>query len=384
MNNTNATVGSTKDMSKLVRPRFGPGMLLQHDDLELLNTYTRDLSRLLFGSLFGCGVICGLVVKGETKCDRVQVTVEPGVALSCSGDPVQVPATKSFFTDASYIPEIGSKLWVVLCGTTKCCGPRTSVCPSDDEETTSECTREKDGYEIQVLTERPKCVCACPEPAPEAPPPQNNPNNPNVALSSSNQGNQGTESCLCVDPTLECYQDHYAGKCGCACDDCGDCTCKCILLARLDRDGDTDNWISDHSVRRFVRPVLMRDPQVEIEKNATVVASTQALKVRREMERTAFEATEKTVLKATEQAAQQVAQQAAKDIGKKFGENVATRILEEIKKVAEQAVKDVAKKEAEPPQPRATTAPTAEAQAAEEQKAKTKPTKSPKTGPANT
>jgi hypothetical protein len=55
MNNSNVTIPGIKGTSKLVRPRFGPGMLLQHEDLELLNTYTRDLSRLLFGSLFGWG-----------------------------------------------------------------------------------------------------------------------------------------------------------------------------------------------------------------------------------------------------------------------------------------------------------------------------------------
>src|SRR5687767_6061600 len=95
MNNANEPVGIETGLSTLVRPRFGPGMLLQHEDLEQLTTYMRDLSRLLFQSFFGCGVVCGLVVKGETKCERVQVTVSPGVALACSGDPVQVPAEKT-------------------------------------------------------------------------------------------------------------------------------------------------------------------------------------------------------------------------------------------------------------------------------------------------
>jgi hypothetical protein len=39
-----------------------------------------------------------------------------------------------------------------------------------------------------------------------------------------------------------------------------------VLLARLERpDPAEPDWIADHRVRRFVRPVLMRDPQVEIE-----------------------------------------------------------------------------------------------------------------------
>jgi hypothetical protein len=44
-----------------------------------------------------------------------------------------------------------------------------------------------------------------------------------------------------------------------------------VLLARLDESGDDPDhpaWTPDHRVRRFVRPVLMRDPQVEIEENA--------------------------------------------------------------------------------------------------------------------
>ena len=42
-----ATVVSKPGLSTLVRPKFGPGMLLQHEDLESLNTYTRELNRLI-------------------------------------------------------------------------------------------------------------------------------------------------------------------------------------------------------------------------------------------------------------------------------------------------------------------------------------------------
>ena len=75
--------------------------------------------------------------------------------------------------------------------------------------------------------------------------------------------------CWCVDPDDPCYRDHYAGKCGCDCEDCGACDCNCVLLARLDRVGGKHDydpvWNTDHRVRRFIRPVLMRDPQVQIE-----------------------------------------------------------------------------------------------------------------------
>lgn len=99
MNNTNEPIGSAKGLSTLQRARFGPGMLLQHEDLEQLNTYTRDLSRLLFQSFFGCGVVCGLQVSGEADCGQLKVTVQKGLALACSGDPVYVPEKKSAQTD---------------------------------------------------------------------------------------------------------------------------------------------------------------------------------------------------------------------------------------------------------------------------------------------
>ncbi|MFO1207190.1 MAG: hypothetical protein U1E63_15950 [Burkholderiales bacterium] len=66
-----------------------------------------------------------------------------------------------------------------------------------------------------------------------------------------------------------CYEDHYLGKCGCNCEDCEKCDCDCVLLARLDRvgsDPEHPEWKADHRVRRFIRPMLMRDPQVENER----------------------------------------------------------------------------------------------------------------------
>jgi hypothetical protein len=262
MNKSN-TIPGIKGTSKLVRPRFGPGMLLQHEDLELLNSYTRDLSRLLFGSLFGCGVICGLVVKVDPKCGKFYINVGAGVALACSGDPIHVPTDQSFPLSEDCPPDIDGPLWVVLCSYSKCCAPRPSLCESDDDETKSECTRERDGFEIRVLPERPDCVCGCPEPAP---PTNGNPNNQgtNTAAVPIPAQQPGRIDCQCVDPASPCYEAHYNGLCGCNCDDCNDCDCKCILLARIDHKTNADGvdiWSTDHSVRRFIRPLLMRDPQ---------------------------------------------------------------------------------------------------------------------------
>ena len=161
MSGANVTLNTAKGLSTLVRPRFGPGMLLQHEDLEQLNVYTRELNRLLFRSLFGCGVVCGLVVTSEQKCGQGRITVGAGLALTCDGDPIYVPKDQSVVIDEKCDPNIKAPLWVVLCGTVKCCAPRTSMCPNDDEETTSVCTREREGWEIRVVSQEPTCVCRC-------------------------------------------------------------------------------------------------------------------------------------------------------------------------------------------------------------------------------
>ena len=244
----NQPLAWTKGTSTLARAKFGPGMLLQHDDLDQLNVYTRELNRLMFRSLFGCGVVCGLVVSTETKCGKVIVTVGSGLALDCKGDPIYVPKLQSIVLDEECKPDIPTPLWVVLCRTEKCCAPRTSMCASDEDETTSVCTRERDGFEIRIERTRPKCTCSCPEPDAY--------DRTQVLLN---------DACKCVNPEHKCYVDHYAGKCGCDCEDCSNCDCDCVLLARLDRSRDQDHpvWTPDHRVRRFVRPVLMRDPEVE-------------------------------------------------------------------------------------------------------------------------
>ena len=254
MNKTNVTVASTKDTSILVRSRFGPGMLLQHEDLEQLNVYTRELSRLLFRSFFGCGVICGLGVTPEVdSCNKVFVTVGAGLALDCSGDPVHVPKDKRFAIDENCDPDLPDTLWVVLCGATKHCAPRTSMCADDDDQATSVCTRERDMFEIRVVSgDRPKCACGCAEPSSASSDPTYS------ALKGSSENEGSKDHCLCADPIPDCYAGHYAGTCGCTCGDGSNCDCECVLLAKLTK-VETE-WTVDHRVRRFIRPVLMRDP----------------------------------------------------------------------------------------------------------------------------
>ena len=252
MNANNQPVACVKGTSTLVRAKFGPGMLLQHDDLEQLTTYTRELNRLMFRSLFGCGVVCGLVVSVEENCKKLNVKVQSGLALDCNGNPIYVPKEQPLSVDEQCFPDLTGPLWVVLCGTEKCCAPRTAMCASDEDETPSVCTRERDGFEIRIVRTRPPCTCSCPEPDPDR---------------KDRTQDLIEDKCKCVNPEHKCCADHYAGTCGCDCDDCEKCDCDCVLLARLEISVDPKypGWQANHRVRRFVRPVLMRDPQVERE-----------------------------------------------------------------------------------------------------------------------
>src|SRR5438477_12454528 len=89
---------SQDDLSSLQRPRFSPGLLLEDEDLNAGVNYTRDLTRLLFKSLFGCGVICGLQVKARPTCkgSRLEITVPKGLAFDCLGNPLEVPVSQTF------------------------------------------------------------------------------------------------------------------------------------------------------------------------------------------------------------------------------------------------------------------------------------------------
>jgi hypothetical protein len=255
MSGVNATIPGTKGTSTLVRATFAAGMLLQHEDLDLLQAYPAALSRLLMRSLFGCGVVCGLVVKVEPKCGKFYVTVGAGLGLDCAGDPIHVPTDQSFALDEECHADLPELLWVILCGTVKRCAPRPSMCGCDDDEPPVR-TRERDGFEIRVRPKPPDCACGCLEDMSKYQPPADE------------------STCWCADPCHPCYRDHYEGQCGCHCDECSDCTGKCIVLARLTKAKNTDQsggldytWKPDHSVRRFIRPVLMRDPQVAVEQD---------------------------------------------------------------------------------------------------------------------
>jgi hypothetical protein len=312
MNDNSKLANPIRNFTGLVRPKYSPGLLLQDDDLTAAVSYTRNLSRLMFRTLFGCGVLCGLEVDTPQKdnCGKLVVDIDKGVALSCAGDPIEVP--KSQIKIDTCENDLPCFLWFAVRHVESGCGPRVAQCSPDDDEQPPACTRERDGYELRVFPERPPCSCGCkklgPAPPPPAPPaPTPTPPPPDPVLLSVTRGKESKSSkaserrqsrleaeaddktqstasaitaadsntecvdpetpetrtddpCLCNQRTAEgaCYEEHYQGKCPCDC-----CDCDWVILAvaaRQDLEG--MNWTVDHSVRRFVRPVLMRDPLV--------------------------------------------------------------------------------------------------------------------------
>lgn len=284
--NDKTTLGDPlRDFSSLVRPHYSAGLLLQDDDLTQGVTYTRALSRMMFRTLFGCGVLCGLEVSApETdKCGVLTIGVAKGLALDCIGDPVEVPMAKTLKLTCA--TDVGNELWIALRKLEKCCAPRTAVCSPDENDPPSVCTRERDGFELQVFSARP-CSCGCAQLAPKtAPVPV--PTLKKATGKTAKEKSAAAETaaatkaghstadaleqlpadneadCLCNHRNQPgaCYEKHYGGECPCDC-----CDCEWILLAMAERKGE-GQWTVDHSVRRFVRPVLMRDPIVERERS---------------------------------------------------------------------------------------------------------------------
>jgi hypothetical protein len=280
--------------SQLEWPRYTPGLLLQDEDLTRAVDYTRDLSRLLFRSFFGCGVVCGLKVDAAEKCGKIHITVAPGIALDGRGDPVQIKSATSLTIDPSCGKRPPDSMCLVVRRHENPCAPRPTACAADDDES-SATTRVVDGFELRVLAQCPECGCGCPpcEPPAEvlAPPAPEQPTQPEINLIESAAGykpapeavsaktsadtistsanamvKRETRDCRCADPTDPCYAGHYAGKCACCCDS------EWVSLARVYL-GPKDNeknpvWQVDHSVRRFIRPVLMQDPLVDCTRRA--------------------------------------------------------------------------------------------------------------------
>jgi hypothetical protein len=252
--------------SGIERPLFSPGLLLEDEDLTAGVSYTRELSRLLFRSLFGCGVICGLEVKGELFCKRQQlrVTVGPGLALDGAGNPIQVRKSVQLWTspDCKKLPKT---VWVVICYKELGCHSREVAC-SPDADSQSVKTRAVDAYEIKLYEDPPACACSCgkkPRGTSVTPPPGNCCEelieDPAPAAPAAPAAAGTTAE---PDP-CDCYKRHFDAT------SCVDCGCSCVLIATVStvRDAKDEKDIDlnvpddietrvDASVRRWIRPVL--------------------------------------------------------------------------------------------------------------------------------
>ncbi len=256
-------LGSQLGLASLQRPRYSPGLLLEDEDLTAGVDYSRDLNRLLFRSLFGCGVICGLKVTAEPECQhrKLIISVDKGLGLDCMGNPIHVTTPVSLHYDPDCMP-FPPVIWVTACYVEKACRPRDVSCGCDDggHEAQVERTRIRDGYEIKLYDSYPECACSCEEPPKKGPPhtegccagtdPQ-----AGVALDANATTSQGGESETTPKPAPGCFDDHNMGVCEC------DCGCNCVLIGKVVIDAGSDGRVIN-SVEvnigdvRFIRPVL--------------------------------------------------------------------------------------------------------------------------------
>jgi len=237
----------------LERPRYSPGLILQDSDLTAAVDYTRELNRLLFRSLFGCGVICGLDISVEEKCG-LQVTVRPGLALDGCGDPVQLPSAVTITLDEKdgVIADDGNAprvrdFWVTLCGKEKLCAPRAILCDADEEDGAPQATRIRSLAEVSIDFERPHCVCEC-----SAPGERLNDQELDALARQLLRQNDGA-----YDGLPDCHEDHNH-KLDCRCD-CGEC----VLLGWVHWFADGGWGVLHRGVRRFIRPMLIAPDPIE-------------------------------------------------------------------------------------------------------------------------
>lgn len=278
-------------LSTLERPRFSRGLLLEADDLTAGVDYARNMMRLVLRSLFGCGIICGLDVTAKLTCNRrrIEVSVAPGVALDCLGNPIQVSAQQvlTYDPDCKPLPEW---IWVTVCYAEKCCRPRDVSCALDDDVQVVR-TRAADAFQIKLEAQRPECACSC------APPPEKGSEQAtngccaDEVAAPAATGDGASSRVDVADPRMKtrctCYEAHNRGICAC------DCGCTCVVLARVNTrlttkvddttkketvlhvadSSDTEPiLLDDRLVRRPIRPVLVGSlacPEHLPEKEAT-------------------------------------------------------------------------------------------------------------------
>jgi hypothetical protein len=286
---------SKTSVGLLERPRYSPGLILEDSDLTSAVDYTRTLNRLLFRSLFGCGVICGLRTSVEEECG-LQVTVAPGLALDGCGDPLHVPAPVTFKLDRQdgVLSPPGTtarpdqtNFWIIACSKEKLCEPRSLVCDGDDFDGARQATRMRSMTEVSISFTPPECVCECEKSDRTFTSKRDEEayfdNLANRLLPMSTDASPGRstlpedtdapgEPAATATNLPDCHQAHVnEWDClpDCGCDMACACGC-CVLLAwvhwfpgvaRGDEQPSTPAWgVLHKGVRRFIRPGLIDDP----------------------------------------------------------------------------------------------------------------------------
>jgi hypothetical protein len=268
----------------LERPLYAPGLILEDADLTAAVDYTRQLNRLLFGALFGCGVICGLTVTVDTDCD-LQVTVDPGLALDGCGDPIQLvrPATLTLGRADHVLPGRDGEpperksFWITLCGKEKPCAKRALVCDGDGFDAASAPTRARSLAEVSISFDRPDCICECRPRPPGDRTPFDVDGFVEALLPKRMRVREGQDET--PEPREDPCQTDHNTRVACAADcGCGSaCSCGCCVLLALVYWFEAEQaWgVIHNGVRRFVRPAMLPDPMQD-KRPAAVHAQPQA------------------------------------------------------------------------------------------------------------
>src|SRR5262249_9798325 len=94
------------------------------------------------------------------ECGNLNVTVAPGVALDCHGDPIEMCKPQTLGSEcAEKLPE---NLWVAIRRSGEhSCAPRDVVCTPEEGSSAYEPTRSKDCFEIKLFEDPPEGACMC-------------------------------------------------------------------------------------------------------------------------------------------------------------------------------------------------------------------------------
>jgi hypothetical protein len=157
--------GSSSDAScgcnegLLLQPHFFAGQLLTDDDLQALTNYTVTKNRLHNRYVVGSGVSCGLAITCH-PCGNGKIIVQPGYAIDCCGNDIQVPCPVELDINAM-VRDLKFKRLGHDCGdpcaepmkSTYCEQPTDPITPYTQDEscaTTCQPSRIREGFSFEL------------------------------------------------------------------------------------------------------------------------------------------------------------------------------------------------------------------------------------------